>query len=429
MLPGLCSQPPCAAQSPYREAYSEWTYAQPADDFETVSDDCHGQHSQSFGHQMTSLFVVARFPIHLIQDPRGHWIADAREYADGLSVGGGGSVDPYDPVWYPMHVGPIHSRIVLSLSADGLLSGSESGQVQGSWPSVGAFTHLTGTGHWNGTETVNLTTGRDEWSFEAWFAGSYVWRAQTWGALRTCHVSGHYTAHHSAVDLIRYDALQQAPPLEACPGGQAPASAEVKLAVHPQRQSNWCWAAVAQMLMEHAAGHEDPQYQQCSQASAATDPYGCCPDQGGDAAIDPSLPAPLPRGCNHPGNVHASLSRFGFVDQRLGAWSLPSTANLTPQFVREQIACHDSPIGIVIAGAQPAFHELLITGYDTRGSETMLRIYDPAYYDPQAQGQQLFGGNRQGAGGFTPPVPLSRLYDLGGGLKLDGIIYAVRPGP
>ena len=124
--------------------------------------------------------------------------------------------------------------------------------------------------------------------------------------------------------------------------------AELPVPLEGQQQSNWCWAASAQMIMEYH-GVTVPQ---CVQANDALGRSDCC---GGSP---PSV-------CNTTG--WPSFGTYGFLyTTTIGPFTLDEIA--------EEIGCRERPIAFTWAWDGGGGHMMVAFGFDESG---WVLIHDP----------------------------------------------------
>jgi hypothetical protein len=184
----------------------------------------------------------------------------------------------------------------------------------------------------------------------------------------------------------------------------------------PQEQSNWCWAAVTEMLVVNAnGGNQTSQTRQCFIANqvlrAGVDPANpqspyCCSPANASA-------------CNRQENVLTGLEVLGYQATDKGH-PIFGVGGLTQQDIINEISCNGRVIGIMVS-YQPLFrvpiqHVMIIYGYNTTSGEMMLSVYDP-------QAKII-------PGVYKFPVSYANLLQFGGILPGYGLLdfyYDVRP--
>jgi hypothetical protein len=143
-----------------------------------------------------------------------------------------------------------------------------------------------------------------------------------------------------------------APNATNCSG--APVTLGVSLI--PQSQSNWCWAASAQMIMNYH-GH---QYAQCTQANERFDEYSCCAN--GSTSF-----------CNRTG--HPEFWRYDFhATQTSGALSWSSLV--------DEIGCKGRPVAfswywLDENGNDDGGHMMVALGHTTSYGTNYVLMHDP----------------------------------------------------
>lgn len=132
-----------------------------------------------------------------------------------------------------------------------------------------------------------------------------------------------------------------------------------------QKDGNWCWAAVAEMLAVNASGGVlTDQLKQCRIVSKDIGNTNCCAN-------------PIPASCNVQGTPENGLELVGFQASSAG-----SANALSEQEIMEEISCKQQLVGFEIRydkfGSFTApLHSLIIYGYQKVGTELMLLVFDP----------------------------------------------------
>jgi hypothetical protein len=122
--------------------------------------------------------------------------------------------------------------------------------------------------------------------------------------------------------------------------------------LRPQEQSNWCWAASGQMVMEFH-GHN---VSQCTQANNRLGRNDCCND-------------PTPGACNSTGWPEFDKYDFSFL--------VTSNTALTWDQVTGQIYCSRRPIAFSWHWNGGGGHMMVLLGYVTLEGVNYVTINDP----------------------------------------------------
>ena len=154
------------------------------------------------------------------------------------------------------------------------------------------------------------------------------------------------------------------------------------LKLYEQKQSLWCWAAAAEILMENSgAGWEH--HDQCEQVAVLKNlPAATVCGANGDAGFHDQAPfTPWNTGAT----PQASFDAFHFtysmggssVNFGLGGWLGVTTV----QALVSQIGCGNRPIGIVWTNDRD-LHNMVVTGYETNplAGGLVLHIYNPGIH-------------------------------------------------
>lgn len=145
---------------------------------------------------------------------------------------------------------------------------------------------------------------------------------------------------------------------------------------HPvkQVQGNWCWAAVAEMMIENA--NNGTVISQCKFAKQKLKTLGkdlpCC-DNGGDNNYSMNKPTPC--------DIAATLNEaFDYAK-----YSFTQLLVLPPSVIKEEISCNHHPIAYMMSqwsgnifGYWYVNHYRIIHGYNDNGILFTLTVYDPA---------------------------------------------------
>jgi hypothetical protein len=133
----------------------------------------------------------------------------------------------------------------------------------------------------------------------------------------------------------------------------------LRLIFHPQLQTNWCWAATGEILMEEVAGTDFPQCEQVNKAFGGS--INCCQ-------------LPTPASCNRTGALIATLKNFGFTADF-------SNRPLSYEEIQKEI-CQGQPIAFELGQwhVHPwstDYHYMIVFGYETTAEGNFVWIYDP----------------------------------------------------
>jgi papain like cysteine protease AvrRpt2 len=142
-------------------------------------------------------------------------------------------------------------------------------------------------------------------------------------------------------------AAPAAPP-QAAPAGEH----ELGLAMQPQRETEWCWAAVSVSI----AGFFDPDaaWTQCTLVGAQLERTDCCQDAGA---------------CNTPQQLTPALARVGHLDKDFGG-------GLDLQAIAAQVDA-GKLVALCIDWSGGGGHFVVIDGYDP--SAGMVDVKDPLF--------------------------------------------------
>jgi papain like cysteine protease AvrRpt2 len=149
------------------------------------------------------------------------------------------------------------------------------------------------------------------------------------------------------------------------------------LAMQPQLQSQWCWAACSTSvsLFFDTAGT----WTQCSVVNAELGQSTCCQD--GSTAQ-----------CNQPWYLDRALTRTG----NLASWS---AGTATVAQLRSQVA-DGRPVGARIGWSGGGGHFVMIAGYRACDPEGYIDVRDPIYGSSDIS-LATFTSSYQGAGSWT----------------------------
>ena len=222
-----CAANLSAQASSFRLADANWIYGLPLSDTEVVHDSCGGSHSRVYEHGIVSMMIAevhfdvgnansgrpGVFP--LLVDATGTWTPVSIRFQSSPSLGGnaGGKHNNWDswpdfpdPIWYPLHFSS--SNFGLTLSKEGIITGEESGSTNSIPKQFGSYFNLSGQVTWSGKETIDLKSGRDNFTFDAQFAGQYPKGKGS----KKCTVSAHYSGTINTVLTVKFRAITYAPP-------------------------------------------------------------------------------------------------------------------------------------------------------------------------------------------------------------------------
>jgi hypothetical protein len=129
-----------------------------------------------------------------------------------------------------------------------------------------------------------------------------------------------------------------------------PNLSSVPLTIRGQEQSNWCWAASGEMIMDYL-GVNVSQCQEANERSGRTD---CCTN---------------PNGCNFTG--WPEFDKFGFTFDRT------SSTALTWAQLREQIFCKRTPVAFSWGWPGGGGHMMVAYGYVTLNNVNYVSVFDP----------------------------------------------------
>jgi len=160
------------------------------------------------------------------------------------------------------------------------------------------------------------------------------------------------------------------------------------LAVEPQQQTQWCWAAVSKSVSQFYDSTSG--WTQCAIANAELSQTGCC--------IDGSTPA-----CNQPWYLDRALTRVGCL-QSMSAGTLPfamvqSLLNYdTPPCARQGWAGGGGHFVAIVCWFR--FQSGLMSGSSAATASQRLQISDPWYGDSIVD-YSTFVSGYQGTGTWT----------------------------
>lgn len=143
----------------------------------------------------------------------------------------------------------------------------------------------------------------------------------------------------------------------------------------PQQQPSWCWAAVAQMLMD-TARPEGEDHQQCEIAEMAR--FGAVNGRICSAAPAEGFTKNKPTKWDGGSSILKVLDRFGFSAswKAAGIFSKMLNTDITTSLVKEEISCHGRPLGFRWTNGNA--HEMIIYGYRSGpNDELQLLVYNP----------------------------------------------------
>jgi hypothetical protein len=164
------------------------------------------------------------------------------------------------------------------------------------------------------------------------------------------------------------------------PGGAAPivypaiGVVTPDITIRPQEESQWCWAASAQMVIEWAR----KQASQCAQLTSYEAKhhinhfYGnCCPiGASGLVVHDPSC------------NVGA-VPDDSFNDAKVNYVPTPEGVAVSPEMIEQEVGQHHRPVAFswmwtskCPAGVKCG-HMMVIVGYQVEGDDLLLTVYNP----------------------------------------------------
>jgi hypothetical protein len=147
----------------------------------------------------------------------------------------------------------------------------------------------------------------------------------------------------------------------SCAECKPPVAYDVSLDLHSQEQSNWCWAAVTEMLMANVPAGKD--VKQCEQAERQWSGLNCCPGEKKD----------MPPACNQELGLNGALRNYGYRCTQGGAWFLTMSA----ADMRQELACKNRIIAFTWRNDEGNQHVMIIYGYETDGNGFKLHIYNP----------------------------------------------------
>lgn len=124
----------------------------------------------------------------------------------------------------------------------------------------------------------------------------------------------------------------------------------VSATIRAQEQSNWCWAASGEMVMDYL-GVDVSQCQQANQRFNRTD---CCTNPGS---------------CNLTGWPEFAANGFAF--------DVTSNAALSWEQLREQVFCKDTPVAFSWHWPGGGGHMMVAYGYVTLSNVNYVAVYDP----------------------------------------------------
>jgi hypothetical protein len=231
-----------------------------------------------------------------------------------------------------------------------------------------------------------------------------------------------YSMGQAAQALIAQPPPLQPPPLpQPCTPGDA---GEVQFIQRQQVQPNWCWAAAAEMIMEHA-NPGAALHQQCEQVqilfsqSKKLAPNAVCGTQG-DAGFQESVKTSWDTGgdayTSITGYYHYSISRD---TPKFSSTILQPLQGFNPDVIKSEISCMGRLLGFTwtlptpgIMGTLGAFsgaHDMIIYGYGTDAAtgDFLLKLYNPGIAPQSVQGSTGNApavGNTPGQSGENTPV-------------------------
>lgn len=131
-----------------------------------------------------------------------------------------------------------------------------------------------------------------------------------------------------------------------------PTLSSQSVTLRAQENSNWCWAASGEMVMDFLGGDVS----QCQQANQRLSRSDCCN-------------SPLPGGCNTTGWPEFTANGYSF--------DRTSNAPLSWDDVRDQIHCEEKPFAFSWHWPGGGGHMMVVYGYVTVGGVNYVSIYDP----------------------------------------------------
>lgn len=152
----------------------------------------------------------------------------------------------------------------------------------------------------------------------------------------------------------------------------------------PQEQPQWCWAAVAEMLMNTA--HPRELHRQCDiieMQRFGTETDRVCADAGPQGFRED-----VPTRWDIASNIDGALAKFRFqITRETTPWSfaVPGLQAFSKDLIKEEIACNSRPIAFEWAGRAGA-HDMIIYGYRTTSAFTLL-IYNPGIPESNVLGE------------------------------------------
>jgi len=217
--------------------------------------------------------------------------------------------------------------------------------------------------------------------------------------------------------------------------------------LYPQKQPNWCWLALAEILMQNS-GTGWEHHEQCAQVEVLKKlPAGAVCGAGNDADGDKGFNVKTQTSWDMGGDPVNSLAAYQFT---YSAENKPSSVTLfewisghvTPTFLMTEIACGERPVGIVWwngkMGSGSGRHGMAVTGYDWNpaGGGLVLHIFNPGIHGmpgagPSPANAPVNSGTSPGIvcmysqtcrisfNDFMSPAPYT----------LDNVIYGVHKSP
>ncbi len=175
---------------------------------------------------------------------------------------------------------------------------------------------------------------------------------------------------------IKSSSLLSASTRLAPPLGGSIASRNLGFDMQRQRQTQWCWSAVAtstSLFYDLGSG-----WTQCTLVNQELGQTSCCQNEGSSA-------------CNQPWYLDRALQRTGNLD----SWS---TGTASFNQVQQEV---DSiqPLGVRIGWSGGGGHFVILDGYETSNGQT-LSVRDP-WYGSSTYSYNTFRTSYQGNGSWT----------------------------
>jgi hypothetical protein len=165
---------------------------------------------------------------------------------------------------------------------------------------------------------------------------------------------------------------------------------QLAFVMDPQRQSEWCWAAVSASVASYygTAGPSGGPWQQCELANAELGQTTCCAN-GATAQ------------CNRDDTLDTALTRVGHLAS--AAYSAPALFS----DVQLEIGANHL-VGVRVQWhASGTGHFVIIRGCDDSGGMQNLDIEDPYYGSSTYDYSAFVVGYQSGGGGWTHTYPIA----------------------